>query len=180
MSYVLSPFLVDLVKLRKAVGSRDESLLAAVIDGNSGPFQITEEEYAGQVSPSLALRQLVMGEKLDQDSAAQYGFALELLCGHLGEEILPDAWGGISWGAVEATGLDDVLMGSGPPVPLPPMPGFPVIAYMTAEAAAGRVSELDDAHAIHDDEELQELLEEYKGWLREAALKTKDVVFFYR
>jgi hypothetical protein len=31
MSYVLSPFLVDLEGLRKAVGSRDESLIAAVV-----------------------------------------------------------------------------------------------------------------------------------------------------
>ena len=55
-----------------------------------------------------------------------------------------------------------------------------MIAYMTAKDAAARVSEPDDVHSTHDDKERQELLEEYKGWLRQAALKKKDVVFFYR
>jgi hypothetical protein len=180
MSYVLTPFLVDLEKVRKAVGSRDESLIAAVIESNPDRFRVSEEEDAGQVSRSLALRQLVMGEELDPASAGQYGVALELLCGHLGKEILPGAWGGVSWLALEATGIDDVLTKSGPPVPLPPMPVFPTIGHMTAQEAAAKAPEVDDALSTEDDEDLLELLEEYKGWLGEAASQKKDVVFFYR
>jgi hypothetical protein len=179
MSYVLSPFLVDLERLRKAVGGRDESLIAAVVAAKPARFQIPEDEHAGMVSPSQALRQLVMGEELDKDSAVQYGFALKMLCGQIGDVILPDAWGGVSWRALVATGLDKVLMQSGPPVPLPPMPGSPVIGHLTAEEVAAKVLELGDAHPSNDDEDLQELLEEYWGWLREAARKKKDIVLFY-
>ena len=89
------------------------------------PSGFPRKNAPGRCPRALALRQLVMGEALDRNSAAQYGFALELLCRHLGEEILPDAWGGGSWGALEATGLDDVLMGSGAPSRFPVCPASP-------------------------------------------------------
>jgi hypothetical protein len=60
------------------------------------------------------------------------------------------------------------------------MPGAPVIGYLTAEEAAAKVSELGGAHPSNDDEDLNELLEEYWGWLREAARKKKGIVLFYR
>jgi hypothetical protein len=178
MSYVLTPYLIDLEKLRKSVGSGDESLIAAVISGNPKPFKADDEETE-ELSRREALRHLVMGDELDEDSAAQYGFALALVCHHLGEVILPDAWGGVSWRAVEATGLEDVLMRSGPPVALPPMPGLPVIAYLTAEQVVAEAAEIGNAQLEDDDEDLQELLEEFVGWLRKAASKRKDIVFYY-
>jgi hypothetical protein len=48
-----------------------------------------------------------MGEHLDEEAGSQYGYALELLCRHFGEVILPDAWGGVRWMAVEDASLVD-------------------------------------------------------------------------
>jgi hypothetical protein len=45
---------------------------------------------------------------------------------------------------------------------------------------AAKVAKLGGANPSSDDEDLQELLEEYWGWLREAARKKKDIVLFYR
>jgi hypothetical protein len=167
MSYVLTPYLIDLEKLRKAVGSRDESLVASVIKDNREKSELTEP-----------LRQLVMGNQLDEAAGSDYGYALELLCGHLGEVLLPDVWGGVRWMAVEDAGLEDLLTKSGPPVPLPPT-DFPTIGHMTAAEVATKVAQLGKGHLTSDDDELQELLDEYEGWLRKAALKKKAIVFFY-
>ena len=118
-----------------------------------------------------------MGEHLDDDAGPQYDRALELLCRHLGEVILPDAWGGVSWMAVEDAGLADILTRTGPPVPIPATQGS--IGHLTAAEVAAKVSELGIAHLTSDHDELQELLDEYESWLRTAASKQKAIVFFY-
>jgi hypothetical protein len=223
MSSVLTPYLLSLEQLRQAVGSRDEPLIAAVLNSarqqrarqqrNDEPEHRDVDvdpalrqlviEHLRQAVPELivedlnsvrqertdepghrdedmdrALRQLVMGEQLDEEAGSQYGYALELLCRHLGEVILPDAWGGVRWMAVEDAGLADILTRTGPPVPMPDTQGF-TIGHLTAAEVAAKVSELGNAHLTSDNDELQELLDEYEGWLRTAASKQKAIVFFY-
>jgi hypothetical protein len=180
MSSVLTPFLVDLKSLRQAVGSRDESLIAAVIEKNPDLFRPQDPEYDHGIPASLALRHLVMGESpnTDEQSAGKYGFALEALCNYLGERILPDCWGGVSWLALADSGVEDVLTRSGPPVPLPDLQGAMTIGHLTAAEVAAELSKTDRPEI--DDEDLQELVDEYQGWLQKAASKKKDVVFIYR
>jgi hypothetical protein len=178
MSYVLTPFLIDLEQLRKAVGSRDESLLAAVVDASRSPDPDVDLRCEGQVPLSPELRQLVMGDPLDDESGSEYGYALQLLCRHLGQEILPDVWEGVRWAAVVDAGLEEPFETRGAPVRLPDR-DFPAIAYLTAEEIAQRISQLEHGHLTSEDRDLQELLDEYEGWLREAASKGKAIVFFY-
>jgi hypothetical protein len=83
-------------------------------------------------------------------------------CRHFGEVILPDAWGGVRWMAVEDAGLADILTRTGPPVPMPDTEGF-TIGHLTAAEVAAKVSELDNAHLTSDNDELQELLDEYRA-----------------
>jgi hypothetical protein len=120
-----------------------------------------------------------MGDPLDADFAPQYGYALQLLCGHLGELIPPDFWGGVPWGLPEEVGLGHLLNRTGPPVPVPRSRDFPIIGHWTAAEIAAKVAELGDSHLTSDEEELQELVDEYEGWLRTAAAKGKAIVFFY-
>lgn len=183
MSGVLTPFLVDLKSVRQAVGSRDESLITRVIEKNPELFRPPDPEYDSGIPTSVALRHLVMGESpaTDEPSAPKYGFALEALCNHLGERILPDCWGGVSWRALTDSGVEDVLMRSGPPVPLPDLQGGMTIGHLTVAEVAAELAKIDagDQPPI-EDEDLQELVDEYHGWLRKAAAKKKDVVLIYR
>ncbi len=75
-------------------------------------------------------------------------------------------------------GLRILLTKTGSPVPIPDT-DFPAIGHWTAEEIAAKVSELGDHHLTSDNDELQELLKEYEGWLRSAAAKGKAIVFFY-
>ena len=75
-------------------------------------------------------------------------------------------------------GLEELFEKRGAPVRLPDR-DFPAIGYLTAEEIVKRISQLEQRHLASDDHDLQELLDEYEGWLREAASKGKAIVFFY-
>jgi hypothetical protein len=145
MSYTVTPYLIDLEVLRRAVGSKDEAFLSAVIQGDPDRFR-GEEAGGDKVSLGRALRHLVMGETPEPKWAYQYGYALEQLCRHLGEPLPGDLWSGIHWEVVEETGLDELFDRSGPPVPLPPTADFPTIAFLGAGEIAATVAGLGDGH----------------------------------
>ncbi len=176
MSYVLMPFMIDLSKLRAAVGSKDAALVQAIRAHN--PEEFTKVDRERGLSLGDALSRLVMGEKLGNEKTYQYGYALEALCRHLGEVIRPDTWGGVRWAAMEDTGVEAV-MESGPPVPLPPNDDFPTIGYLEVGDIRRRLKEADGNGMTNPDSDLQELLTEFEGWLRQAASNGKDLIFFY-
>jgi hypothetical protein len=150
-----------------------------------------------------------MGEAPDSRSAHQYGYALERLCAHLGERLDADCWESIHWDVLEATGIEEILTRTGPPVPLPPIDNFPAIGHLKAADIASMVAKLGDGplktaapsgrkprrslrawllglllsrfsrREPLTDEDLRELLDAYAGWLRQAAARQKSLVFFY-
>src|ERR1700722_3278161 len=99
MSYVLTAYLVDLNSLKSVLGSKDQSIIAAVNPLIAETYEDDEEEAQGMQD---TFRAIVMGEPLDPDNAAAYACALWELCKVKGEELLPDQWGGVRWDAVEA------------------------------------------------------------------------------
>ena len=187
MSYTLEPFLVDLAEIRKAVGGGDAELISAVMEYHPEAFEMgvedaqdEVEEDEEEISMSQALTELISGKLTSPDSAHQYGYALKELCDYLGEDVDRDMWCGVRWIAMEESGLDKIVEGSGSPVPLPDNPGtFPTIGYLTREKVRERVSQLGDDHLTADDDDMQELLDEYEEWLRAAAEQNKDIIFFY-
>jgi len=183
MSYTLSPCLIDLEKLCEAVGSRDESLITAVLGPEPNELKDAWEtdedaEVEGAFTPDTPLRHLVMGQPLIEEAGSEYGYALMRLCEHLGEMIPPDLWCGVRWMAITDGGLEDLLTKTGSPVPIPER-DFPAIGHWTAKEVADKVAQLGDSHLTCDSDDLQELLDEYEGWLRAAAAKGKAIVFFY-
>lgn len=212
MSYTLMPYLVDLEELRRAVGSKDEALLAVMKQSMPEVFEeeeVVDHEEDEELSLGQAVRHLVMGEPPDTESAHQYGYALEQLCRHLGEEPEErDCWCDIRWTVLETTGMEEVLK-TGSPVPLPPINDFPTIGHLKAEQIEAIVAKMGDGHlktaapsgrkprrsfqswllekAMNrltrrgpmTDEDVRELLDEYESWLRAAAAKKKSLVFFY-
>jgi hypothetical protein len=180
MSYVLTPYLVDFEALGRGFGSRDESLISAVIESNPKPFAASDGDGEGGVTLRKALEDLVMGNAPAEDSDHRYFRALMLLCKHLGAEvILPNAWGGVRWIAVRDVGLEDVMKRGFPESVAPTLYKLSVIGYMTAEEVQAKIKELSGARPKVKDEDLEELFEEYKGWLHKAGAKKKGIIFFY-
>ena len=174
MSYTLVPYMIDLDRLRAAVGSKDAALVEAV--RSKGPEQFDSDEY--DLTLGQALTQLVMGEKLGRDDTHQYGYALEKLAAHLGRRLPLDLWSGVRWAAMEDSGVAPI-MDSGPPVNLPKIDDFPTIGYLPREQIADMVGKMGDEGLTNEDEELEELLKEFEAWLREAAKAKQDLLLFY-
>ena len=174
MSYTLIAYMIDLPQLRSAVGGKDAALVRAVRKTNPAKFDADEDG----LSLGDALEQLVMGREPGKKATHQYGYALEHLCRHLGKMVPVDLWSGVRWEAMEDSGVAEI-MNSGPPVKLPKIPDFPLIAFLDRTQVADRVKRMGAAGLTHEDEELQEMLGEFEGWLRAAAKGKKDLVFFY-
>ena len=175
MSYVLTAYLVDLPDLRSVVGSKDQSLLKAVEPIIAEAYEDDEEDAEAM---QAAARALIMGEPLDPEIAANYGWAFWQICKVKGEELLPDAWGGIRWDSVEASGLEDLLTKVGPPIPLPPLTDIPSIGYVPRDKVAAYIQAAEESKEKVD-VNVVDLLDEYIEWLELAQSKNKDIVFFY-
>ncbi len=90
MSYVLTPYLIDLEELRRTVGSRRQPLITATLDGDPNELKDSWEtnedaQIESQVSLDQAVRHLVMGEPLEKDAGSEYGYAART--------ALPPTWG---------------------------------------------------------------------------------------
>jgi hypothetical protein len=208
VSYSLNPYLVDLDALARAVGSKDESIIAAVTARDPEAFAEDDGDDE-EISLGRALRDLVMGNPPVEESAHQYGYALEQLCDHLGKRLDgEDVWEGIRWEVLEATGMEEIMERK-PPVPLPKTDDFPAIGHLTAAEIAEMTARLSQGplttaapsgrkrkptprawltnrilRAIThrqalSDADLRELLDEFANWLREAAARKQGLVFFY-
>lgn len=174
MSYSLVPYVIDLAQLRAAIGSRNQSLIAAIVEKHPRQFESPDSELPLE----QALTQLVMGEELGETATHQYGYALELLADQLGQKLPFDLWSGIRWDAMEDSGVASI-MDSGPPVSLPAISDFPNIGYIEQDKIAQMVAAMDDEGLTNDVPDLEELLKEFEGWLRMAAQAKKDLLFFY-
>jgi hypothetical protein len=176
MSYVLTAYVLDLAGLKSLIGSKDKSIIRDVEPMIEEAYEDDEEEADAQ---RAAVRALVMGEPLDPDNAARYGCALWNICRLKGEELLPDAWGGVRWNSVEACGLEELLTKTGPPVALPPNSDIPCIGYIQRDKVAQYVETAEKKKEESDGSGVVDLLDEYLGWLEIAQSKSKDIVFFY-
>ncbi|MFI4876816.1 MAG: hypothetical protein ACIALR_15805 [Blastopirellula sp. JB062] len=181
MSYVLSPILVDFAKLEKAIGSGDASLIEAVKANNPERFEDDEEwdaEDEGMISLSDAIKDLVMGNELDDESGSQYGYALEEIAAHLGTSIPPTEWGGVRWAAIQECGLVR-LMATQAPVPLPDLEDFPALGHIRQADLAQQVNEFEQRIEQATDAAIQALLREFLDWLKQAQAQKTDVLLTY-
>jgi hypothetical protein len=175
MSYALTAYLLDLADLKSAIGSKDKSIIRDVEPGIENTYRRDKKQADVR---RAAVRALVMGVKLDPKNAVQYGAALCDICRVKGEELLPDAWGGVRFESVEACGLEDLLTKTGPPVGLPPYTDFPCIGYIKRDKIAEYIKAAEEQKEEASPNVIG-LLDEYLEWLETARSKCKDIVFFY-
>ncbi|TWT38082.1 hypothetical protein KOR34_30500 [Posidoniimonas corsicana] len=177
MSYALSACVVDADQLTRMVGCGDESVVQQVMEADPEAFDYEPDD--DELSVAQALRHLVMGEPTQPDDAHQYGYALQALCNHAGETILPDVWGGVRWAAVEDCGLEDLLTQTGPPIALPENDDFPAIGHLKRSELDAALKAARKRRDKVLDEDLEDLLDEFIDWLEAARSAHLDVVFFY-
>lgn len=200
MGYSLTPYAVDLGKIKALVGSKNDRRLKQLIKRlgkgaeDNGGYGITWAE---------ALRHLVLGEPYDKNSGSKYGNTLEFLCMQFGEELLSndnfcDVRGALGWfkeldEQLEEAGVSTKLLSisklaeRGSPIPIPAYNDFPGIGYLTAKEVGPALDALlgakfdDIGDEADEDEELwlPEEFEEVRSWLETCVESKRDLVCFY-
>jgi hypothetical protein len=179
MSYSLIPYVVDITQLKSIVGSKDESVVKAVVGVASA--ECDEDDDEDQIDADLeeAIFQLVTGQETDEVDAYQLGYALQEICEYAGTRPPVSEWSGVRWSAIEACGLKELLTKTGPPIDLPASSDFPRIGHIRREAVADHRLKARARFQEIPQTDLRELFQEYISWLETAAAEGLDIVFFY-
>ena len=161
----ITALMVELDELRKVFGSKNNSLLQAILDANEiddddtdvdefeeaedGDEDIDPDDLDGLPSSQDALRHIILGEPWARGIGSKYGYMFLEICRHLGEQLDANSWGETRAEYVSA--FDGVLrkVGITPDIvsmealtcspdifPLPPRGSFPTTGSLTAAKAA--------------------------------------------
>jgi len=180
VSYTLTPYLLDLARLRALVGSKDLSTIRAIRKNDPKRFDEEDDDSDG-VSLGQAVTNLIMGAPPGKAGAHQYGYALEAIADHVGKRLEIDVWGGARGSALEALSLRQVFK-RGAPVKLPKYGDFPAFAYLTRAEIVELLPRVPTLRTSLRDRSLVELLDEFDGWLKTAASEksdAKDLLFCF-
>lgn len=205
MGYILTATAVDLGKVAAAVGSRNKRLVSTLIKKFGDEFDQYDEAAAdfaddedGEDALTMAdvLRQMVMGEEYNEELGFMYGYALDFLCRHFGEELPNEHWSampsGSSWAKAVDQGLkaagvpervlraEKHLLSRGSPIPIPEIDDFPGIGYLKLKEVQAAQEALAQARlAAIKDREVLGSIEQMRDWLRTCADSGCDLVCFY-
>jgi len=150
MGYSHMFYALDVDALQKIYGSNDQELLAELlqsqaddIHGNDGFFE-DEIEDGDLPNTETAIRQIFEGNPQMDAEGAMYGYALKIICEHLGEMI----WGG-EYGVADVSDhpYDSMLVKSGMPFELPEPSDFPMIGYLPLEQIEAEIEMAEADHA---------------------------------
>jgi hypothetical protein len=179
------------------IGCRSEEMVELCARGADDLVEFIDEALAGKRTDQrplpdarTALRQLVMGEPLDDRAGVAYAYWFKRMC-DVGQFLPNDAWMPIRIDffddvdeALARAGVSDVSVRSmvfcGLPIPLPAPDDFPGMGYTSTVDAAARVALLDRADLSGEpDPDVRAAIEQLRGWLRVCAESDQDLVCFY-
>lgn len=175
MGYSTLFYSVDLERLSASVGSNDKTLS----DLFAQKFPDELERRLDDDEPILAdaFADLVSNTFNHPDSGHQYGYALEILCGLIGDH-LPDE---DAIGHLGPLDIASPLESPRHPIDIPKeLEDFPRISYMKptdVKSESARLSSIDIA--FPNDEDIEEAREAYKNCIDLAAEQNLAVVTFY-
>jgi hypothetical protein len=137
-----------------------------------------------------ALRQMVMGEPLDERAGVAYAYWFKRMC-ESGQFLRNDAWMPIRiqfFDDVEAAlaragaggvSIRDMVFG-GLPITLPPPDDFPGMGYTSTMDASALLAMLSAADLSSEpDRYVREAIDQARDWLRICADSKRDLVCFY-
>src|SRR5688572_30061782 len=165
---------VPLGRLREIVGSRDRAVIDAVVEGQADFLQsIDDIDEETEMSCAEAVAERVNGEVSEGGPGYLYGYALEAICWHVGEELpnMGPISGASDWieevdGVLEGKGIPvrlSELVYGGSPVEIPEPDDYPGIGEWSAEQVAAARAAFAGAELGDLDEEMREMLGQIRG-----------------
>ena len=204
MSGVVMPFAVKLSQIRKALGSRNKSLLLELREEFEEELEDDRErveeanqddDFDPELSLQDALRHLIMGEDLWDYEGEKYGHSLELMCAFFGEFLANEHWTGIplDWAdaadeallelgvPAEVFSIFNHLLDRGAPVDIPEIDEVPWIGYVTLAEIRVALAELSEIRltALKSNVPMQIALKQVRDWLDTCQRDKSDLVCFY-
>ncbi len=181
MKYRLVPYSVNVAQLRNRMGSGDRSLVSTVERLLRDQTEWwCESPSASDVSFRLmdAVIDLIDGEISNPDAGRMYGHALQLLCESMGCRLPNHHWTGLRWSMLESVGLNGI-MGTGPPVAMPPIPDFPTIGHLEFRDISAQLVERPWAQLSLNRHELRDKAAQFEDWLQTCWNERNGLVLFY-
>ena len=184
MSSSINVYAVPLERLRQVIGSRNQGLIDAIAESHEDFLSsIDDIDDEAETTCADALTDLINGETSDDTPGYLYGYALEAICSHLGEE-LPNI-SAISRASDWIEEVDRILerkgipvrlnrlVYAGSPVPIPEPDDYPFIGQWTPAEIAAATTAFQTADLTDVDRGTADTLQQVRRWLA-AAAKTPD------
>jgi hypothetical protein len=180
MSSAINAYAVPLDRLKQVVGSGDQATIDAIVAGHKAFLSsIDDIDDEATITCADAVADLVNGEIVENVPGYLYGYGLEAICAHIGEE-LPNicpiaratAWIKGVDALLESKGVSvrlTTLVFGGSPVPIPEPDDYPGIGEWSASEVPAALAALRSLDLTGVDEEMAETFAQIRGWLEEAA-----------
>jgi hypothetical protein len=185
MSSTVTVYAVSVDRLKQVVGSGDQALIDAIVEGQADFLaSIDEIDDEAERTCAEAVADLVNGETSDDAPGYLYGYALETICRHVGQE-LPNI-SGISRASQWIEKIDAVLTSKGvplrfsnlvydgTPIPIPEPDDSPSIGQWPAGKIPAALAAIQSIEPAGIDNDMDETFAQMRGWFERAA-KTPGV-----
>jgi hypothetical protein len=195
MSYGITPVAVVLSQVEQAFGCGHNNLVRQIIEEFGYRFNQDHPDPDNEEEPTLeqALHEVINGTPLREKYGHKYGYVMEMLCVHFGEELPNQCFWGMrsSWIEKVDNGLTTAgvpeeqlrlnrhLTCRGSPIPIPEPDDFPSIGYLLATEIGPALGALEAANLDTLDPKVREAISEIKLWMEVCARSSCDLMCFY-
>lgn len=138
---------VDLDRLKAIYGSKDDKLLTELLKVRAQDIKDNDEWFEDEIkdegfpTTKQALRELIAGSFGNHEGGkAMFGYALKILCEHIGQRIGADDVADVSVHPYASQ-----LVASGPPVPIPHDKDGPEIGFLSLAQIPEEINRIDAA-----------------------------------
>jgi hypothetical protein len=135
MGYSHTFFAIDIAELKELFGSKNDALLDEILKSQAEDIEEFDAFFESDIEEgelpdtATALREIFYGNPRKDADGAIYGYALKIICQHLGEQVQGGEWGAAN---VSDHPYDSLLVKSGLPIPIPEPNDFPDMGYLDA------------------------------------------------
>ena len=181
MGYSLELFLANFDALSNIIGSKNDSLLSEILDGQYCRDQDRESDDGKTVLRAVSefISGAQLGRKVPAEHEHIYRYAFREICRFTCEEIELNRWVGVHYSAVQETGLKQIMKEYShspfPSVPCGTTDEFPVISYISNSNLKRANSLLTES----GETEIVNLAEDFSECIDMAISSNCDFISFY-
>jgi hypothetical protein len=182
MSSSINVYAVPLERLTQVVGSRDQGLIDAIVEGREDFLSsIDDIDDEAEMTCADAVAELINGEASEDAPGYLYGYALEAICSHVGDELpnICPIVGAADWIEEVDRILErkripvrlSALVYGGSPIPIPEPDDCPFIGQWTPAEIAAAATAFQAADPADVDQATADALQQARRWVEVAAKK---------